>query len=258
MANSCLFCGASGAGVLSNEHIIPNWLLEHLGLPADDKLFQGVASSATETLVQAPRIHSSFNFVQGHVCEKCNTGWMSQLEGVARPILVPLIEKERSIESLSQDEADIAGKWAVKTAYMHSWTSPLKRPVQLEHLKALLGDDGKPSPGVRVFGMQSDFKQPSAYYQRGHWPRLCKPEMKVSAEPPAEAYKVGIQFRHLYLLTAFWPDPKSVLTLAKGVHVPILLTGQDQLPDYPKDLAVGDGPIDQLAEFCNWLAVSHP
>src|SRR5260370_24266136 len=107
MANSCLFCGANGEGVLTKEHVIPQWLLKHLDLPADDQLFQGVASSVTETLVESPRIHSTFNFVQGHVCEECNTGWMSRLEGVAKPVLVPLIEKERTIESLSPAEADI-------------------------------------------------------------------------------------------------------------------------------------------------------
>ena len=258
MANSCLFCGAQGAGVLSNEHVIPQWLLKHLDLPPDDMLFQGVASSATETLVEPARIHSSFNFVQGHVCEECNTGWMSRLEVAAKPILVPLIEKESSIDSLSPEEADIVGKWVIKTAYMHSWTSPLKQPVQPEHLQALCGDGGKPIPGVGVFGMQSGFKQPSSYYQRGHWPHLCKPRMKVPDEPPAEAYKIGLQFRHLYLLTAFWPDPKCALTLLKGLHIPIFPTGQDPLPDYSKDIPVGDGPIDQLAEFCKWLAVSHP
>jgi len=257
MGNSCLFCGANGAGVLSNEHVIPQWLLEHLDLPADDLLFQGVASSATEMLVQPPRIHSSFNFVQGHVCGDCNTGWMSQLEGVAKPVLVPLIENERTIESLSPAEADLVGKWVVKTAYMHSWTSPLKLPVQLEHLKALCGDGGKPSPGVGVFGMQSDFKQPSAYFQRGHWPQFFKPELKVPDEPPAKAYKIGLQFRHLYLLTAFWPDPKCAVTLLKDLHIPIFPTGQDPLPEYSRDLPIGDGLIDQLAEFCKWLAVAH-
>jgi len=183
---------------------------------------------------------------------------MSRLEAAAKPILIQLIDGQRTIESLSPEEADIVGKWAVKTAYMHSWTSPLKKPVQLDHLKALLGDKGKPTSCVRGFGMQSDLKKPSAYYQRGHWPRFCKPELKVADEPPAEAYKIGLQFGRLYLLTAFWPDPRSMLTPLKGVHVPILQTGQDPLPDYSKDFPVGDGLIDQLAEFCNWLAVCHP
>src|SRR6185436_285940 len=109
MANSCLFCGANGEGVLTKEHV-PQWLLKHLDLPAGDLLFQGVADSATEILLESPRIHSTFNFVQGHFCEECNTGWMGRLEGVAKPILVPLIEKERTIESLSPEEAEIVGK----------------------------------------------------------------------------------------------------------------------------------------------------
>lgn len=258
MANFCLFCGANGEGVLTKEHVIPQWLLKHLDLPADDLLFQGVADSATETLLESPRIHSTFNFVQGHVCEECNTGWMGRLEGVAKPILVPLIEKERTIESLSPEDAEIVGKWAVKTAYMHSWTSPLKRPVHLDHLKALLGDDGKPFPGVGVFGMQSDFKKQSAYFQPGFWAQLSKIKEKCLVGTPDEAYKVGLQFRHLYLLTAFWPNPRSVLTLVEDLHIPIFPVGQDGLPHYSIDLTVGDGPLDQLALFTKWLAVSHP
>src|ERR1044072_5362008 len=257
MANSCLFCGAHGEGVLTKEHVIPQWLLKHLDIPADDMLFQGVASSATDALIQTPRIHSTFNFVQGHVCEKCNTGWMSRLEGRAKPILVPLIEKERTIESLLAEEADIVGKWVIKTAYMHSWTSPLKKPVQSEHLQALCGDDGKSITGVGVFGMQSDFKHESAYFQSGFWPQLSKPEKKHFEGTPDEAYKVGLQFRHLYLLTAFWPNPRSILTVVKDLHIPILPAGQDGLPDYSLDLTVGDGPVDRIALFTKWLAVSH-
>lgn len=220
-------------------------------------LVQGVASSATDELVQPPRIHSSFNFVQGHVCQECNTGWMSHLEGIAKPILVPLIDNERTIESLSSAEADIVSKWVVKTAYMHSWTSPFKHPVQLDHLKALCGDAGRPSPGVAVFGMQSDFKQPSAYLLSAHWPQFCKPEMKVPDGTPAEAYKIGLQFRHLYLLTAFWPNPDSLLTLAKGLHIPVIPASQGQWPDYSTDTTVGEGPIDHLIVFCKTLAVCH-
>ena len=139
---------------------------------------------------------------------------------------------------------------------MHSWTAPLKQPVQLDHLTALNSDDGKPFPGVAVFGMQSDFKQPSAYFLTGHWPQFMRPEIETSDETPAEAYKIGLQFGNLYLLTAFWPDTKSLFTLAKGIHIPVIATGQG--PDYPIDFEVGDGPVDRLALFCNSLAVTHP
>lgn len=48
MSKECLFCGGSEAAALTNEDIIPRWLLKHLGLPPDDQLFQGVASSKTD------------------------------------------------------------------------------------------------------------------------------------------------------------------------------------------------------------------
>lgn len=257
MAKACLFCGADGAGALSNEHVIPQWLLKHLKLPEDDKLFQGVASSVNDKLTQAPRIHSSFNFVQGHVCEGCNNGWMSRLEVAAKPILVPLIDRERTIGSLADEEAEIVGKWTCKTAYMHSWAALLKKPVQQDHLQALCGDESRVVQGVSVVGMQADFKQPSSYVQTGQWVHLCRPETKTSDETPEGAYKIGLQFGHLYLVTAFWPDLESPLTLIKGIHAPIIPTGHQWI-EHPGEIQHGDGPVDRLAAFCKALAVSHP
>src|SRR5689334_20907656 len=151
MNSSCLFCTKKGAGILSKEHVIPRWLLNHLDLPQRDKLFQGVCSSNTNELITSPRIHSTFNFVQGHVCQDCNNGWMSRLEAVAKPLLIPLIDGHGKIEDLSTTESAIIAKWTAKTAYMHSLTSPLKQPVISDHLRALKGDDGAPSSEVAVF-----------------------------------------------------------------------------------------------------------
>jgi hypothetical protein len=69
----CLFCGAQENGVLSKEHMIPKWLLEFLELPDDDRFFQGVAETTSGKLVEK-REHSSFSFLEGRVCEECNTG----------------------------------------------------------------------------------------------------------------------------------------------------------------------------------------
>lgn len=182
---------------------------------------------------------------------------MSQLEAAAKPILVPLIDGKRTIGSLAEEEAQIVGKWGCKTAYMHSWAAPLDSPVQEDHLQALFGNDGKPMLGVTVVGMLADFKQPSGYVQMGHWPHFCKPEMESSDRTPAGAYKIGLQFRHLYLLTAFWPDLESRLTLVTGVHTAIIPTDSRYL-EYPAEVSCGDGPVDRLAAFCKSLAVSHP
>jgi Phage integrase family len=107
--------------VLTNEYVNPRWLLEHLGLPEDDRLFQGVAHSATGHLAQPPRVHSSFTFVQGRVCDGCNSGWMSRLETASMPVLKALVVQTRGLRSLSISEAALVGKWAIETAYLHTW-----------------------------------------------------------------------------------------------------------------------------------------
>ncbi len=228
--------------------------LDYLGLPDGDQLFQGVASSETGQLVEPPRIHSTFSFVQGRVCGDCNSGWMSRLEGAAKPLLTALIDQQRGLASLSGQEAALVGRWAAKTAYLHTWAGPLKQPVQLSHLKALSGDAGDVAAGVGVFGMQSEYAQPSGYIQTGHWPQFAGTETAENVETPSNAYKVGLQFRSLYLLVAFWPNSTSVLTRVKDMHVRLIPPGPDG-PEYEIQLGVGAGPIDRLATFANWLGV---
>ena len=182
---------------------------------------------------------------------------MSRLEVAARPVLVPLIDLTRALKSLSPAEAETVGKWAVKTAYMVSWTSPLNSPVDLAHLNSLNGDDGKPADGVAVFGMQADYRKPTSYVQTGHWPQFGTMEAAPTVETPESAYKIALQVRHLYLLIAFWPNPTSEFTLVSDQHVPLHPATQAQWPNYSPDLTIGDGPIDRLAVFANWLAVRH-
>jgi hypothetical protein len=252
MNNSCLFCDRSGAGILSNEHVIPRWLLDHLDLPEDDKLFQGVSSSKTNELITSPRIHSSFNFVQGHVCQECNNGWMSRLEVLAKPLLVPLIDGQRKIEELSASESAIIAKWTTKTAYMHSLTSALKQPVVSDHVRALNGDDGVPLSEVAVFGMLSDFKKQTGYFLARYWPTFGR-RISIPIEVAQVSYKIGLQFRHLYLLVAFWPE-SALFTIARGLHIPVFPPGRPWAK-YSGEFVVGDGPVDQLALFSRALGL---
>jgi hypothetical protein len=241
--------------VLTNEHVNPRWLLQHLQLPADDKLLQGVADVLTGELVAPPRIHSTFAFVQGRVCESCNSGWMSRLETAAQPLLISLIEERRSIPSLEEREAALVGKWAAKTAYLHTWASPLKWPVQLAHVQQLTGDAGMPSPGVGVFAMQADYRKPSGYYQSGTWLHIGGDAS--TARTSDTAYKVGLQYRKLYLLVAFWPDAAAEFVRHDALHsrlVPRVVPAETL---YSRELAIGGGPIDRLAAFTDALAVMH-
>lgn len=256
MSAKCLFCGGREATPLTNEHVNPQWLLEHLGLPSDDKMLQGVVSTETGMLVGRPRVHSSHSFVQGRVCAGCNGGWMSRLENAVRPLLVSLIDRTKPIESLSVPEAALVSKWVGKTAYMHSWAGPLKDPVQVSHLEALCGDTGELVPGVGVCGMQAEYVQPSAYIQTGHWPQLCANERPDGVATPVEAYKIGLQYRNLHLLVAFWPNQTSMLTRVTGMHVRLFPHDARDL-EYAFPSPSGNGPKHVLKVFTEWLGVRH-
>ncbi|SRR6266404_5986332 len=82
--NSCRFCGCqlrskkAKAGGKSDEHIIPNWLIDHLGV-RDLTITPTVTDVASGRIVDL-RKHAVSGFVAGTVCGACNNGWMSRLE----------------------------------------------------------------------------------------------------------------------------------------------------------------------------------
>jgi hypothetical protein len=208
---ACLFCGAQAPGILTNEHVVPEWLLEYLGYTPKQQIFHGVSDSDTGAVTEQ-RVHSAFTFVDGRVCGACNHGWMSRLETAAKPILIPLIEGERSLAALTSAEREILGKWTAKTAYMHSWAGLLKQPVQIQHLQSLYSDLGTVAPRVFVVAAHAGHQQLTSYLQSGRW---AHGKLKgVPPQPDPFAYKITLQFKHLYLVTAYWPNPSTQFVLA--------------------------------------------
>lgn len=250
-ARVCLFCGRGGPW--AEEHINPAWLLRHLGLPDDDRLFQGSAVTETGELV-ASRSFSTFRFVEGRVCAECNNGWMSRLETAAMPILIPLIDHIRAVQTLTTMEAAIVAKWAAKTAYLHTYVGMLRQPVPLPQMRALHGDTGVPVDGVGVFATQGEFDRSSAYLQDGTWLEATTAAVQ-GIEPPAGSYKVVLQYRHLYLIVAHWPGPSYFIRSR---------TMQRLLPSMGPDLVwpggrspAGMGPIGRLQDVVVGLGVRH-
>jgi hypothetical protein len=185
---------------------------------------------------------------------------MSKLESAAKPILIPLVDKTRSIGSLSAEERGVVWKWATKTAYLHTWAGPLKNAVQLPHLRALYGPSGVPMSGVYVFGMQDNFTKKTAYYQTGTWPHFDPPaELVLNAiSKAAGSYKIGLQFKHLYLLTAFWPEFSAETVLTAGAHIPIWPMRSDPWTVWSYEGPATEHVIGKLIDFTDSLALQHP
>lgn len=91
----CVFCGEPRK--LTHGHVWPEWIGEELGLeaPYHIELLQHVYSERED---QPPSFHRRVR--QGHAtsrkprntCGECNSGWMSKIEGAAKPIGLPLMQ----------------------------------------------------------------------------------------------------------------------------------------------------------------------
>jgi hypothetical protein len=253
MPRACIFCDSPLTGVRAKEHAIPQWLMEYLGI-TEDKLFLAVAQSVDNAILVDRKVDAA-SFVEGRVCEGCNSGWMSNLEIAAMDLLKPLIEGRRNILTLSDDERTTLAKWATKTGYVISLASPLKKTPEPSHMRYMKDNAGAVPPRVEVFAQQSinrgDFRQ----IQRNQWPHIADPLPKQPAPPPG-TYKIGFQFRSLMLLVAYWSDPNSIPMISAGIQIPLWpvnklhITYHNQLP--PLDMNDEMAPLDR---FCSTLGV---
>jgi hypothetical protein len=252
MPRECIFCGNPLAGVCAKEHVIPQWLMEYLGMN-EHQLYLAVAQSADDSILES-RNQVASNFVAGRVCESCNNEWMSDLETESMELLKILIDGTVSLMCISNAERTIVAKWATKTAYVMSYAAPLKKTPDPSHLRYMKENRGAVPPLVGVYGCQSvataDFRQ----IQRNHWPHLTNSTPTVN--PPAGTYKIALQFRHLMLLVAHWSGTNSELMVAAGIHIPLWPLRQVNISHHVQlfPLNIND-PMAPLDRFCSTLGV---
>jgi hypothetical protein len=94
-AGKCVFCGRRG---LTKGHVWPDWLSEILPPTASHHVLETGKTYTFTPVVPGP-IYSKRRR-QGHAgsrkprntCGECNSGWMSVIEGSAKPYAVPLIQ----------------------------------------------------------------------------------------------------------------------------------------------------------------------
>jgi hypothetical protein len=250
---TCIFCDSPLRGIRAEEHVIPRWLMDYLGV-TDDQLYLAVAHSLDDTIVR-DRTHVAGNFVEGRVCENCNNGWMNDLEKQTKELLKPLIEGSVNLLSISDGERMALAKWATKTGYVISHAAPLKKTPPPSHMRYVKDHAGAVPPRVEVFGQQSIWTADFNQIQRNQWRHIAKPPPKHPA-PPAGSYKIAFQFRCLMLLVAHWSEPNSMPMISAGIHIPLWptrklhITYHEQLP--PLDTKDVMAPLDR---FCATLAV---
>jgi len=151
---ACWFCGAGLTGATtSKEHVFPQWLQKELGLAALPITPTWHAEPLGELLDE--RNQTWGNLVAGRICKACNNGWMSELETVAMPVLLPLVRGERDVRQLTPQGARKVAAWAVKTVLTLSAAVQEKR-APLAHYQALHGDPAAVPAGIYVFATQRE------------------------------------------------------------------------------------------------------
>lgn len=108
IAGRCIFCGE---GKLSKEHIWANWLREYIPRPLEKH-------KVRSALIMPDDIKEKVQVRSGDphsrrircVCRGCNNGWMSQLQELAKPVLIPLIKGQATI--INRKNARLLAGWA--------------------------------------------------------------------------------------------------------------------------------------------------
>ena len=247
----CLFC-TNPLTERAREHVIPQWLIDYLDVTEED-LFQGIAQNEHGVLHKKPT-QVTQSFVEGRVCRQCNSGWMSDLENQARPVLMDLMTGQRTLHALGAEERLLLGRWTAKTAFILSNAAPIQAPVPENHPPTLRESSETLPVGVGVFANQHEYTGKFSYVQKNHWLRFSEEEQP---EHP-ERYKIALQLQNLLLLVAHWPPPTRLI-LAAATHVPIWPIETLTPSYYPGiDLPRPHDSRSILMRFSDTLAVLHP
>jgi hypothetical protein len=160
---SCLFCDNTAN---SKEDVLPVWIQDKLGGKKRPVVNGFYGYHPIDTQGVKPSVKTRC------VCTDCNLGWMSKLEGKARPILGPLMEDIHLL--LDRDQKLTIARWSIKTAmtmtalnrkqresfydrderfrFRESWTFP-------RHTRVWLGRYGGSNEGG-MFGIDGWDKNP--------------------------------------------------------------------------------------------------
>lgn len=113
--NSCIFCEKSN---LTKEHLFPDWLQKFI--PRTDKhvrhlvrrTFRDEATGKENSIISRGKLHrpgDAMSQTLRVVCADCNNGWMSRLQILAKPIVIPLITDDW--HKIDRDSQTVLAAW---------------------------------------------------------------------------------------------------------------------------------------------------
>ena len=167
MTKTCLFCEIElTSSNKSNEHIIPQWLLDYLSIR---EFVIDPTHMTPKGNVVSQRSHTLNNFLCGNVCQSCNGGWMSKLEVKAKPILIDLIDGSKTVIDYEQKDRCTIAQWALKTSLTLNSGSNFLKNIPRLHFQELYSNNEKLPDHVTVLAQQHHNSEPFYWQQGAVW-----------------------------------------------------------------------------------------
>jgi hypothetical protein len=121
--NPCRFCGATDRQI-TREHVWPAWLRDFLPkLTGPGHAERWSSASGRERWQQKPLSATVREF-----CEDCNSGWMSELEYAAKPVVGPMVAGQTV--KLDETAQEIVAKWVAVKGLVAVQTISVPQPIR--------------------------------------------------------------------------------------------------------------------------------
>jgi hypothetical protein len=168
----CVFC-CDPSRPTTREHVWPDWILRLLDAELN---YTDVQVERGGAFRRSPKPDATVK----HVCQSCNTGWMSVLESTVQPTLTPMILGQGPLTLTTETQRAVAC-WAMKTALMLELYYPRDDRQLPQALYALFFQQRRPPNhcgiwaaayrgdhiGLRAFSSRMTMTRPATYTREG-------------------------------------------------------------------------------------------
>jgi hypothetical protein len=204
----CVFCDGTK---LSKEHIFAQWLLKELDIYDSDVSMTHASSIGIPV---SNRKHPFSKLVNGLVCEKCNNGWMSQLEGDCQKHIINLMngdEIESEINFLNE-HYDTVAKWAFKNVILLNSATNYRQLVPDEHYVTLYSGSIPEGVFIDLAFCKSDSK---IEWRQTHGGLVIK-DKEIPLNPNVTRYLITFQIKSLLIKVAYYNSSSNVFYEDEG------------------------------------------
>lgn len=229
MSTHCLFCSVGLSSNRAKEHIFSQELLKEFGIIKDitehchwqthsEDGFNGGLISVTES----ERKLSFKSFVAGSFCNKCNNGWMNQLEIKTRPTIYELMKGNMLVKDIKPEMYELIGAWIFKTGVVLQSVVNNPFTIPRRHIEYLFNNTKAPLD-IGIFASNTkEFKTMINWSFSPFWIAKRASGEGISGQDYRNSYKIFFQLGKLVLIICYYDNTTRLYTYNQKKQIPII------------------------------------